>query len=198
ERELLTNVALRVEPLGGERYRVAGRGELHLSILIESMRREGYEFSVSRPEVIMREDGGRRLEPYERVVADVPVAAMGAVVQALAERKGALTAMDPGESRARLEFRVPSRGLFGFRTVFLSLTQGEGLLSHVFDGYEPYAGELGTRGHGWLVAREPGEAFAYSLYKLEARGTFFITPGTEVYVGMIVAANSRQGDLNVN
>ena len=198
ERELLTNVALRVEPLGGERYRVSGRGELHLSILIESMRREGYEFSVSRPEVIMKEEGGQRLEPYERVVADVPASAMGAVVQALAERKGTIVAMEPGETRARLEFRVPSRGLFGFRTQFLSLTQGEGLLSHVFDGYEPYAGEVRTRGHGSLVAMEPGEAFAYSLYKLEDRGTFFITPGTEVYVGMIVGAHSRQGDLNVN
>jgi len=198
ERELLTNVALRVEPLGGERYRVSGRGELHLSILIESMRREGYEFSVSRPEVIMKEEDGRRLEPYERVVADVPVSAMGAVVQALAERKGTIASMDPGETRARLEFRVPSRGLFGFRTQFLSLTQGEGLLSHVFDGYEPYAGELHTRSHGSLVAMEPGEAFAYSLYKLEDRGTFFINPGTEVYIGMIVGAHSRQGDLNVN
>ena len=198
ERELLTNVALRVEPLGGERYRVSGRGELHLSILIESMRREGYEFSVSRPEVIMKEEDGRRLEPYERVVADVPVSAMGAVVQALAERKGTIASMDPGETRAPLEFRVPSRGLFGFRTQFLSLTQGEGLLSHVFDGYEPYAGELHTRSHGSLVAMEPGEAFAYSLYKLEDRGTFFINPGTEVYIGMIVGAHSRQGDLNVN
>ena len=198
ERELLTNVALRVEPLGSERYRVSGRGELHLSILVESMRREGYEFSVSRPEVIMREDDGRRQEPYERVVADVPVTTMGSVVEALSARKGTLTAMDPGETRSRLEFRIPSRGLFGFRTTFLSMTQGEGLLSHVFDGYEDYAGELNTRGHGSLVAMEPGEAFAYSLYKLEDRGDFFILPGTEVYVGMIVGAHTRQGDLNVN
>ena len=198
ERELLTNVALRVEPLGSERYRVSGRGELHLSILVESMRREGYEFSVSRPEVIMREEDGRRQEPYERVVADVPVTTMGSVVEALSARKGTLTAMDPGETRSRLEFRIPSRGLFGFRTTFLSMTQGEGLLSHVFDGYEDYAGELNTRGHGSLVAMEPGEAFAYSLYKLEDRGDFFILPGTEVYVGMIVGAHTRQGDLNVN
>ncbi len=198
ERELLTNVALRVEPLGSERYRVSGRGELHLSILVESMRREGYEFSVSRPEVILREEGGTRQEPYERVVADVPVTAMGAVVEALSARKGTLTAMEPGETRSRLEFRIPSRGLFGFRTTFLSMTQGEGLLSHVFDGYEDWAGELNTRGHGSLVAMEPGEAFAYSLYKLEDRGVFFITPGTQVYVGMIVGAHTRQGDLNVN
>ncbi len=198
ERELLTNVALRVEPLGSERYRVSGRGELHLSILVESMRREGYEFSVSRPEVIMRESGGRRQEPYERVVVDVPVASMGSVVESLSSRKGTLTSMEPGETRSRLEFRIPSRGLFGYRTNFLSMTQGEGLLSHVFDGYEDYAGDLNTRGHGSLVAMEPGEAFAYSLYKLEDRGDFFIVPGTEVYVGMIVGAHTRQGDLNVN
>src|SRR5690606_37385465 len=136
--------------------------------------------SVSRPEVIMREEGGRRLEPYERVVADVPVGAMGSVVQALAERKGTLTSMEPGETRARLEFRVPSRGLFGFRTSFLSMTQGEGLLSHVFDGYEPYAGELHTRSHGSRVAMEPGEAFASQLTKLEDRGSVFSSPGTGV------------------
>jgi GTP-binding protein len=198
DRELLTNVALRVEPLGGESYRVSGRGELHLSILIENMRREGYEFSVSRPEVILHrgEDGVQ--EPFERVVVDVPSGSMGAVMEALASRRGALAHMEQVEGHARLEFRMPSRGLFGFRTLFLSMTQGEGLLSHVFDGYEAYAGELATRGHGSLVAMEPGETFAYSLYKLADRGEFFITPGTEVYVGMIVGANSRGSDLNVN
>ena len=198
ERELLVNVALRVEPLGSERYRVSGRGELHLSILIETMRREGYEFSVSRPEVIQREENGVRLEPFERVVADVPNSAMGSVMEALATRKGTLRHMEPGEARSRLEYRIPSRGLFGFRTIFLSMTQGEGMLNHVFDGYEPFAGDVHTRNHGSLVAMEPGEAFAYSIYKLSDRGDFFITPGTEVYVGMIVGANSRQGDLNIN
>jgi len=198
ERELLVNVALRVEPLGSERYRVSGRGELHLSILIETMRREGYEFSVSRPEVIQRVENGVRLEPFERVIADVPNSAMGTVMEALATRKGTLFQMEPGETRSRLEYRIPSRGLFGFRTIFLSMTQGEGMLNHVFDGYEPFAGDVHTRNHGSLVAMEPGEAFAYSIFKLSDRGDFFITPGTEVYVGMIVGANSRLGDLNIN
>ena len=199
ERELLTNVALRVEPLGGESYRVSGRGELHLSILIENMRREGYEFSVSRPEVILRRDGDEGvLEPFELAVVDVPSSSMGTVMEALSSRRGTLVHMENTETRARLEFRIPARGLFGFRTIFLSMTQGEGLLSHVFDGYEPYAGQLQTRGHGSMVAMEPGETFAYSLFKLQDRGSFFITPGTEVYVGMIVGANARAGDLNIN
>ncbi len=198
DRELLTNVALRVEHLGGESYRVSGRGELHLSILLEQMRREGYEFSVSRPEVILREEEGVTLEPIERVVVDVPVGALGTVIEALNQRRGKLTDLSQGETRARAEFQVPSRGLFGFRTTFLSATAGEGLLSHVFDGYEPLAGEIRTRSTGSLVAMEPGEAFAYSLFKLQDRGTFFITPGTEVYVGMIIGANGRAGDLDVN
>ncbi len=198
ERELLVNVALRVEQLGSERYRVAGRGELHLSILIESMRREGYEFSVSRPEVIMRQEDGRTLEPFERVIADVPNSSMGSVMESLTARRGLLVNMDPGETRSRLEFRIPSRSLFGYRNMFLSMTQGEGVLNHTFDGYEPYAGEVVTRNHGSLVSMEAGEAFAYSIYKLEDRGIFFITPGTEVYVGMILGANARMGDLDVN
>jgi len=198
ERELLTNVALKVETLGGERYRVSGRGELHLSILIETMRREGYEFSVSRPEVIFRRRDDVLEEPFERVVVDVPTSAMGTVVEALSARRGTMTQMHPGASRARLEFRVPSRLLFGFRTTFLSLTQGEGVLSHVFDGYERFAGEAEVRQHGSMVAMEAGETFAYSLYKLADRGDFFVTPGTEVYVGMILGARSKAGDLNVN
>jgi GTP-binding protein len=198
EREVLTNVALRVSSLGGESYRVAGRGELHLSILLEQMRREGYEFSVSRPEVILREVDGETLEPVERVVADVPASALGSVIEALTQRRGQLVDLQQGETRARAEFQVPSRGLFGFRTSFLSLTAGEGLLSHVFDGYEPLAGEIRTRAAGSLVAMEPGEAFAYSLFKLQDRGAFFIEPGTEVYVGMIVGAHARPGDLEVN
>jgi GTP-binding protein len=198
KRELLTNVALRVEELGGELYRVAGRGELHLAILIEQMRREGYEFSVSRPEVILKEEGGVRHEPFEHVVADVPVDAMGSVMESLSSRRGTLLNLEQGEERARLEFSMPSRALFGYRTIFLSMTQGEGLLSHVFDGYEPLAGEIRTRQGGSLVAMEPGEAFAYSIFKLQDRGTFFIEPGTEVYVGMIVGAHARHGDLNIN
>ena len=198
QREKLTNVALRVEDLGGESYRVSGRGELHLSILIEQMRRDDYEFSVSRPEVILKEQAGEVLEPYEQVVAEVPVSAMGSVIEALSGRKGQLVDMQQGETRARLEFVVPARGLFGFRTLFLSMTQGEGLLNHTFHDYLPHAGDLRTRRNGSLVSMETGEAFAYSIFKLQDRGEFFITPGTEVYVGMIVGANNRTGDLDVN
>ncbi len=199
ERELLTNVALRAHELGGESFRVSGRGELHLSILIEQMRREGYEFSVSRPEVILKEVEGKLHEPYEHVLADVPASVMGAVLESLSSRKGSLLNMTQDDTgHARLEFSIPSRALFGYRTHFLSLTQGEGLLNHTFDGYEPYAGELRTRGGGSLVSMEAGEAFAYSIHKLQDRGLFFIEPGTEVYVGMILGANTRAGDLNVN
>jgi GTP-binding protein len=199
ERELLTNVALRVQELGGESFRVSGRGELHLSILIEQMRREGYEFSVSRPEVIMREIEGVLHEPFEHVIADVPVSAMGGVMESLSSRKGNLLNMTQDDlGRARLEFSVPSRALFGYRTQFLSMTQGEGLLNHSFDGYAPYAGDLRTRGGGSLVSMEAGEAYAYSIHKLQDRGLFFIEPGAEVYVGMILGANARPGDLNVN
>ena len=198
ERELLVNVALKVQPLGNEQYRVLGRGELHLGILIESMRREGYEFSVSRPEVILKEVDGVQHEPFEIVVADVPNSATGAVMESLTSRRAQLTNMDAGEHRTRLEFRMPSRGLFGYRSQFLSLTQGEGLLSSILDGYEPFLGQLSTRKNGSLVAMEAGEAFAYAIWKLEDRGSFFIQPGTKVYVGMIVGANGRPGDMNIN
>jgi GTP-binding protein len=198
DRELLTNVALRVEELGSEQYRVSGRGELHLSILIESMRREGYEFSVSRPEVILKEIEGVVNEPYEHVIADVPETSMGSILESLSSRKGELLNMFQENGRARLEFSIPSRALFGYRTLFLSMTQGEGLLNHTFDGYEPFAGDLKTRQSGSLVTMEAGEAFAYAMFKLQDRGMFFIDPGTEIYVGMIVGANSRPGDMNVN
>ena len=199
DRELLTNVALRVESLGSESFRVSGRGELHLSILIEQMRREGFEFSVSRPEVIMKEVDGVNHEPFEHVVADVPASAMGSVMESLSSRKGQLLNMAQDENdRARLEFSIPSRALFGYRTQFLSMTQGEGLLNHTFDGYEPYAGDLKTRQGGSLVSMETGEAYAYSLNKLQDRGIFFVEPGTEVYVGMILGANAKPQDLNIN
>ena len=198
DRELLTNVALRVEELGSESYRVSGRGELHLSILIEQMRREGYEFSVSRPEVILKEVDGKTMEPFEHVIADVPESAMGGVMESLSSRRGSLLNLTQDMGRARLEFSIPSRALFGYRTHFLSMTQGEGLLNHTFDGYEPLVGGLKTRQGGSLVAMEPGEVFAYSIFKLQDRGVFFIDPGTEVYIGMIVGANTRSGDMNVN
>ena len=198
KRELLTNVALRVEELGGEQYRVAGRGELHLSILIETMRREGFEFNVSRPEVIYREEDGVRLEPFERVITEVPVDAVGAVMESLSSRKGTLVNMEQGEERAKLEFLMPSRALFGYRSTFLSMTAGEGLLNHVFDSYQPRVGDIRSRPEGSLVAMEAGNTFAYSMFKLQDRGEFFINPGDEVYVGMILGAHIRAGDLELN
>jgi GTP-binding protein len=198
ERELLTNVALRLEDLGNEQYRVSGRGELHLAVLIEQMRREGYEFSISRPEVIVKHIDGKRCEPFERVTADVPDGSMGTVMESLSSRKGELVNMGQDRSRAKLEFIIPSRALFGFRSQFLSMTQGEGLLSSVFDAYRPFDGDLKTRQNGSLVAMEAGEAFAYSIFKLQDRGAFFIEPGTPVYVGMIVGSYARAGDLNIN
>lgn len=198
DRELLVNVALKVEELGGESFRVSGRGELHLSVLIENMRREGYEFSVSRPEVILKEIDGKQHEPYEALTADVPNAMMGAVMESLSARKGNLVNMEQGETRAKLEFRIPSRALFGYRTPFLSMTQGEGLMSSIFDGYEPFAGDLRTRKTGSLISMESGEAFAYSIHKLQDRGQFFIEPGASVYVGMILGESSRDKDMNIN
>jgi GTP-binding protein len=198
DRELLTNIALQVEGLTRERFRVSGRGELHLSILIEQMRREGFEFSVSRPEVIIREVDGVIHEPFERVVTDVPVAVMGAVIESLSSIQGNLTDLSQDDVRARLEFKVPSRTLFGYRTQFLSITRGEGLLSHVFDSYAQVVGKVKTRSTGSLVSMQAGKALAYSLFKLQDRGTFFIKPGTDVYVGMVVGTNVRPGDLNVN
>ncbi len=198
KRELLTNVALRVEELGGEQYRVAGRGELHLSILIEQMRREGFEFTVSRPEVIYRDIDGVQHEPFERVQIETPVDTVGAVMESLASRRGNLVNMEQGEEHARLEFLMPSRALFGYRSNFLSMTGGEGLLNHVFDSYQPRVGDIRSRPEGSLVAMEAGNAFAYSIWKLQDRGDFFIQPGQDVYVGMILGAHIRAGDLNIN
>ncbi|AHY46965.1 GTP-binding protein TypA/BipA [Rubrobacter radiotolerans] len=197
-REVETNVSLRVTELRPDEFEVAGRGELHLSVLLETMRREGYEMQVGSPQVIVREEGGKKSEPYERLVLDVPEEHASGVIGVLTSRRGQLTEMEPKSARTRIEFRIPARSLFGFRTQFLTMTQGEGIMSHVFDGYGPWAGEVKTRGTGSLVASEAGSAFAYSIWKLQDRGEFFITPATPVYVGMVVGENSREGDLNVN
>ena len=197
-REVQTNVSLRVEELGPDEFEVSGRGELHLSILLETMRREGYEVQVASPQVIVREIDGRKHEPFEHLVIDVPERFASAIIGTLSTRKGRLANMEPQGSRTRIEFRIPSRALFGFRTQFLSMTQGEGIMSHVFDGYAPWTGDLKTRQNGSLVASEAGSAFAYSIWKLQDRGTFFIQPATDVYVGMVVGENSRANDLNVN
>jgi GTP-binding protein len=197
-KEAMTNVALRVEESAADEYIVSGRGELHLSILIETMRREGYEVQVSTPRVITREIDGLTNEPFEHLVIDVPEGKMGAVMETLGSRRGDLVNMQNNSGRVRLEYKIPARSLFGFRTQFLSMTQGEGIMNHVFDGYAPAQGEIKTRQNGSLVAMEAGPSFPYAIWKLEDRGEFFITPGTEVYVGMIVGSNSRAGDLNVN
>jgi GTP-binding protein len=198
KREVQTNVSLRVEELRPDEFEVSGRGELHLSILLETMRREGYEVQVGAPRVITREVEGKKYEPFEHLVIDVPERFASTVIGVLSARKGQLVDVVPQGSRSRIEFEIPARALFGFRTKFLSMTQGEGIMSHVFDGYAPWAGELKTRQNGSLVASESGSAFAYSIWKLQERGSFFITPTTEVYVGMVVGENSRENDLNVN
>jgi GTP-binding protein len=197
-REVQTNVSLRVEELRPDEFQVSGRGELHLSILLENMRREGYEVQVSAPEVITREIDGRKHEPVEHLVIDVPEEFASAVIGVLSSRRGNLLNMEMQGSRTRVEFRIPSRALFGFRTQFLSMTQGTGIMNHVFDGYAPWAGEFKTRQNGSLVASEAGSAFAYSIWKLQDRGSFFITPATEVYVGMVIGEHAREQDLNVN
>ena len=198
KREVQTNVSLRVEELRPDEFEVSGRGELHLSILLETMRREGYEVQVSAPRVITREVDGKMYEPFEHLVIDVPERFASTVIGVLSGRKGHLVDVVPQGSRSRVEFEIPARALFGFRTKFLSMTQGECIMSHVFDGYAPWAGDLKTRQNGSLVASESGSAFAYSIWKLQERGSFFITPATEVYVGMVVGENSRENDLNVN
>jgi GTP-binding protein len=198
KREVQTNVSLRVEELRPDEFEVSGRGELHLSILLETMRREGYEVQVGAPRVIVREVEGKKCEPFEHLVIDVPERFASTVIGAISGRKGQLVDVEPQGSRSRVEFKIPARALFGFRTQFLSMTQGEGIMSHVFDGYAPWAGDLKTRRNGSLVASEAGSAFAYSIWKLQDRGDFFITPATEVYVGMVVGENNRDNDLNVN
>jgi GTP-binding protein len=198
KREVQTNVSLRVEELRPDEFEVSGRGELHLSILLETMRREGYEVQVGAPRVIVREVEGKKYEPFEHLVIDVPDRFASTVIGVISGRKGQLVDVEPQGSRTRVEFESPARALFGFRTQFLSMTQGEGIMSHVFGGYAPWAGNLKARRNGSLVASEAGSAFAYSIWKLQDRGNFFITPATEVYVGMVVGENNRDNDLNVN
>jgi GTP-binding protein len=197
-KELQTDVSLRVaDTASTDAFVVSGRGELHLSILIENMRRQGYEFQVSKPEALLRDIDGARCEPIERMVADVPAAYAGAVIEKLGRRRGVLREMH-GAERVRLEFSVPSRGLFGYRPEFLTDTRGEGIMSAVFEGYEPYKGEIPHRSQGALVSFETGEAVLYGLYYAQERGTLFYGPGTPVYTGMIVGQNVRSGDIDVN
>ncbi len=199
-RETLKDVSLRVTEVEGstDSFNVAGRGEMSLSILIETMRREGYEFQVSPPRVLYREIDGRKCEPIERVVVDVPQDAMGAVMEKLGARKGEFVQMTPVGSRTKLEFLVPSRGLFGYRNEFLSVTKGEGILASVFDSYAPYKGDIARRSTGSLIAFETGEAVAYGIWNAQERGSMFITPGTKVYGGMVIGVGNKSDDVPVN
>lgn len=199
-KEIETNVSLRVEETdSADSFRVSGRGELHLSILIENMRREGYELQVSKPEVIFKTIDGVKCEPIEYLICDVSETSMGAVIELLGKRKAEMVNMtNLSPTQMRVEFRVPARGLIGFRGEFLTETRGEGMMSHVFHGYEPYKGEIPGRSRGVLIAFENGEATAYGLNAAQERGTTFIEPGTKVYEGMIVGENNREQDIEVN
>ena len=200
QRELLTNVALRVEDTDSpDSFAVSGRGELHLGILIETMRREGFEFQVSQPQVIFRTIDGTPCEPVETLVMDVPEAAVGSCIEKLGTRKAEMQNMETGaDGRTQLEFVVPSRGLIGFRGEFIRATRGEGIMSHSFFEYRPMCGEFDTRRNGVLIAFEEGTATFYALKNAEDRGQFFITPGTKVYKGMIIGENTRQQDMEIN
>ena len=198
EKELLKDVSLHVTEASTDSFNVAGRGEMHLSILMETMRREGYEFAVSTPRVLTKEIDGKICEPVERMIADVPEDSMGSVIEKMGRRKGDLVSMTPMGSRYRLEFLVPSRGLFGYRNEFLTDTRGEGIMSSVLDSYAPMKGEIERRQVGSLVSFETGEACTYGLFNAQERGALFIGAGTPVYAGMVVGICSRNEDMNVN
>ncbi|WP_314760640.1 translational GTPase TypA [uncultured Abiotrophia sp.] len=199
--ELQTDVSLRVEPTDSpDAFIVSGRGELHLAILIENMRRQGYEFQVSRPKVILKEIDGKTCEPFERVQIDTPEEYMGAIIEALGQRKAEMADMvTTGNGQIRMVFSVPARGLIGFSTEFLSMTRGYGIMNHSFDDYQPVIdSNIGNRRNGALVALEAGQATTYGIMNLEDRGTIFVNPGTEVYGGMIIGEHNRENDLTVN
>jgi GTP-binding protein len=201
DKELLTNVALRVEDTeDANKFRVSGRGELHLSVLIETMRREGFEMGISRPEVIFKEENGETLEPYENLTVDIPEEAQGSIMEKLGERKAEMQDMVPdGHGRVRIDFIIPSRGLIGFRTEFMTATQGNGLIFSSFSHYGPkFAGTLGERNNGVLISLGQGKALAFALFNLQDRGRLYIGHGEEVYEGMIIGLHSRANDLTVN
>ena len=200
QRELLTNVALRVEDTeDADVFRVSGRGELHLTILLENMRREGYELAVGKPRVVYREINGQKCEPYENLTVDVPDENQGAVMEELGRRRGELTNMESdGNGRTRLEYHIPARGLIGFQGEFMTMTRGTGLMSHVFDDYAPVKPDMPGRHNGVLVSQEQGEAVAYALWNLEDRGRMFVSPNDKIYEGMIIGIHSRDNDLVVN
>jgi len=199
EREMETNIAMRLEPLGDASFKVSGRGELQIGILAENMRREGFEFLLARPEVVVREENGVRLEPFEHLVVDVPEEFQGVAIEKLGKRKAEMTSLTPmPDGTVRIEFEIPARGLIGFRSEFLTDTKGEGIMNHSFLEYRPYSGTVVSRTPGALVSMDDGEAVAFSLYNLQARGTLFIHPQDKVYNGMVIGESARPGDLEVN
>ena len=200
QKELLTNVALRVEDTAdADVFRVSGRGELHLTILLENMRREGFELAVGKPRVVYRDINGQKCEPYENLTVDVPDDNQGAVMEELGRRRGELTNMESdGNGRTRLEYHIPARGLIGFQGEFMTLTRGVGLMSHVFDDYAPVKPDMPGRHNGVLISQEQGEAVAYALWNLEDRGRMFVSPNDKIYEGMIIGIHSRDNDLVVN
>ena len=198
-KELETNVSLRVKEITPDCFEVSGRGELHLSVLIETMRREGFELQVSKPSVIFKEENGKKVEPIEHLTIDVPEEFMGAVMEKMGPRKGEMVNMTSAvNGYTRLEFSIPARGLIGFRNEFMTDTKGNGIMNHVFEGYAPYKGEIESRSRGSIVSFEQGDAIAYGLFNAQERGRLFITPGTPVYQGMVVGECSRADDLDIN
>lgn len=199
ERELEKNLALRVEPgISADSFVVFGRGVLHLSVLIETMRREGYELQVGQPQVIIKEVDGKKCEPVEELIIDLPEEFSGKAIELVTKRKGTLLNMETSDDRTRLTFEIPSRGIIGLRSNMLTATAGEAVMSHRLKGFEPYKGEIETRINGSLIAMETGQSFAYAINKLQDRGKFFIAPGEEIYCGQIVGENSRQEDMVIN
>lgn len=200
EKELQTNVGLIVEELpGSDGFKVSGRGELHLSILIENMRREGYELSVSKPEVLLQEIDGKKCEPFEKVLINVPQDYSGTIINDLQERKAVLTSItNTDDNYVHLEFSAPTRGLIGYRSAFITNTKGEGIMVRSFDTYKPYVGEITRRKNGVLVSMENGKTLGYSLFNLQDRGTLIVEPATDVYIGMIIGIHNRDNDLDVN
>lgn len=198
-KEAVKDLSLKVEDGDtAEKFKVSGRGEMHLSILIENMRRDGYEFQVSQPKVLIKEIDGVKCEPIDRLYLDVPEDAVGTVMNKMGVRKGELQGMTPHGSRMKMEFLIPSRGLFGFKSEFLTDTRGEGIINSIFYDYEPYKGEINRRDYGSLIAHEDGEAIVYGLFNAQERGELFIGPGTPVYAGMVVGSNPKGGDIVVN
>ena len=199
EAEMKTNIAMKYENIGEGKFKVSGRGELQITILAENMRREGFEFCLGRPEVIVREIDGVKCEPYELLVIDAPDDCTGAVIEKLGKRKAEMTAMNPtGDGQTRIEFEIPARGLIGFRSQFLTDTRGEGVMNHSFLEFRPLSGAAIHRSNGALVSMENGVALAYSLWNLQERGVLFNEPQDKVYIGMIIGEHSRPNDLEVN